>query len=164
MSNVKECECKIYFESLHPNAKLPINSEGNVGWDICCVSDDNFGNKSYSGSNKDKRITLYPGEKHVFSTGLRAEITPGYAVLLWDRSGLSAKHSIHRLAGVIDSSYRGEWKICLVNLGNKSYDIEEGDKIIQGIVTRKIETFVDWSTEPLSETNRGGQGFGSTGK
>ena len=103
-------------------------------------------------------------DKHraIVSTGIKAEIPPGLGLFLWDRSGLSAKHGLHRVAGVIDSAYRGEIKVALVNLSNKVYHIKKGDRIAQGILAPIIlATPVEVAS--VSDTARGAAGFGSTG-
>lgn len=106
--------------------------------------------------------TLKPGETYMFSTGIAVEIPSGYVALLWDRSGLGSK-GIHRLAGVIDSGYRGEWKVVLTNLTKKKYAIVAGDKIVQCIV-QKFEPVNIKEVKTLKESKRGAKGFGSSGK
>tara|TARA_A100001201_G_scaffold89725_2_gene78619 strand:+ start:755 stop:1201 length:447 start_codon:yes stop_codon:yes gene_type:complete len=106
--------------------------------------------------------TIKSGESHLFSTGIACEIPSGYCALLWDRSSLGSK-GVHRLAGVIDSSYRGEWKVCLINLSDKDYEVESGDKICQAII-QKVEYFDFDPVDELSDTDRGQGGFGSTGR
>jgi dUTP pyrophosphatase len=105
---------------------------------------------------------LKPRETYMFSTGIAVEFSKGYVALLWDRSGLGSK-GIHRLAGVIDSGYRGEWKVVLVNLTNKPYVIRKGDKIIQ-CVMQKFEPVRIKEVKKLSETARASAGFGSSGR
>jgi len=107
-------------------------------------------------------FTLKPGERHVFGTGISVEFPDGFVALLWDRSGLGSK-GIHRLAGVIDSGYRGEWKVALINLSDEPYEITAGDKIIQ-CVLQQFEPVEITETETLSETERAGAGFGSSGR
>lgn len=106
--------------------------------------------------------TLQPGEVHAFSTGLAAAIPSGYVALLWDRSGLGSK-GIHRLAGVIDAGYRGEWRVVLINLTNSPYAVNAGDKIIQCVV-QKFEAADVREVDVLSNSSRGGKGFGSSGR
>ena len=98
----------------------------------------------------------------MFSTGIAVEFPPIYVALLWDRSGLGSK-SIHRLAGVIDSTYRGEWKVILTNLSSKTYLVKKGDKIIQCIL-QKYEDPEITEVSSLSETTRASEGFGSSGR
>ena len=106
--------------------------------------------------------TLRPGERHTFSTGIAVEFPEGYVALFWDRSGLGSK-GIHRLAGVIDSGYRGEWKVVLFNTTDQPYKIKKGDKIIQ-CVLQKFEPVQIEEAEVLSETARAEAGFGSSGR
>ena len=72
-------------------------------------------------------------------------------------------YNIHRLAGVIDSSYRGNIKVCLTNLGNKPYRVDTGDRIIQAYIAPILD--VEWeSVDKLDDSDRGEYGFGSSGK
>ncbi len=109
--------------------------------------------------------SVEPGQRALIDTGLHLEIPAGFVGLVKDRSSVAAA-GIHTLAGVIDSSYRGELKILLANLGSSRYQIRAGQKIAQLIVvpayTEAIE-FVD-SLEDLSTSQRGSGGFGSTGE
>ena len=106
--------------------------------------------------------TLQPGERHMFTTGIACSFPEGYVGLLWDRSGLGSK-GIHRFAGVIDSGYRGEWKVILCNLTPEPFEIKAGDKIIQCIV-QKFEPTEISEVESLEESARGEKGFGSSGR
>src|SRR5689334_6860319 len=106
--------------------------------------------------------TLQPGERHMFSTGIACSFPEGYVGLLWDRSGLGSK-GIHRLAGVIDSGYRGEWKVVLCNLTNEPFEIKAGDKIIQCIL-QKFEASEITEVTELEDSERGEKGFGSSGR
>lgn len=106
--------------------------------------------------------TLKPSEVHAFSTGISASFPEGYVALLWDRSGLGSK-GIHRLAGVIDSEYRGEWKVVLANLSDEPYQIKAGDKIAQ-CVLQKFEPVEIKEVKKLTVTARGAGGFGSSGR
>ena len=113
-------------------------------------------------------IALYPEDTKLISTGIAFGIPAGYAGLIWDRSGLGSK-GIHRHAGVVDSSYRGEVKVCLSNSlsGHHSaeniYFISKGDRIAQ-ILFQKVPHFDLVETEELDDTDRGSSGFGSSGK
>jgi dUTP pyrophosphatase len=95
-------------------------------------------------------------------TGIKMQIPEGTGLFLWDRSGMSARDGIHRVAGVLDADYRGELKVALINLSNKVYHIKKGDKIIQGILA-PIILAKPVQVASLSETARGAGGFGSTG-
>jgi len=106
--------------------------------------------------------TLPVGGIHKFRTGIAVACPEGSALLLWDRSGLAAKHGLHRLAGVVDEGYRGEVQIVLVNLGGRSVTLREGDRIAQGILTPVLTPPV-LEVEDLDDSDRGSGGFGSTG-
>lgn len=106
--------------------------------------------------------TLKPGETYAFSTGIATSFPKGYVALIWDRSGLGSK-GVHRLAGVIDAGYRGEWKIILINLSKKAYKVSAGDKIAQCIF-QKVEAVSIRETKTLTTSKRGVKGFGSSGR
>ena len=106
--------------------------------------------------------TLQPGERHLFSTGISVEFPAGHVALLWDRSGLGSK-GIHRLAGVIDSEYRGEWKVALINLTDEPYEIKAGDKVIQCVLQEFTPVQIN-EVQQVTETQRGSRGFGSSGR
>lgn len=108
-------------------------------------------------------LTLAPGERAPVATGLRVEIPAGYAGLVWPRSGLAVRHGIDTLAGVIDSDYRGEVRVILVNHGREPFRIEPGDRIAQ-LVVQKIERAVFAAASELAGTVRGERGFGSSGR
>jgi dUTP pyrophosphatase len=116
----------------------------------------------------DEDKAIYPEETKLISTGIAFAIPDGYAGLIWDRSGLGSK-GIHRHAGVVDCSYRGEVKVCLSNSlsGHHSaeniYFISKGDRIAQ-ILFQKVPHFDLVETEELDDTDRGSSGFGSSGK
>ena len=121
---------------------------GDAGYDLFAIAD----------------YRVEPGQRALVNTGLHLEIPAGFVGLVKDRSSMAAA-GIHTLAGVIDSSYRGELKILLVNLGGSPYQIRRSQKIAQLLVvpvhTESIE-FVD-SLADLSASARGAGGFGSTG-
>lgn len=153
----------INVEKVHEKSIIPKSQELNLGFDLHIVSDGAFYRHYEPGEEISKRYVLGPGEKRLFKTGLKMAIPSGFGVLLRDRSGLAAKHGLHVLAGVIDSSYRGEWMICIVNLGKKPYQFVEGDRIAQGIIVP--DYFVQFNeVESLDKTERGESGFGSTGR
>jgi dUTP diphosphatase len=108
-------------------------------------------------------LSLAPGERAAVPTGLRLQIPPGHVGLVWPRSGLALRHGIDTLAGVIDSDYRGELRVVLVNHGREAFRIERGDRIAQLLVQR-----VERASFPVAETlegsGRGEGGFGSTGR
>jgi len=107
-------------------------------------------------------VTLAPGERAAVATGLHLEIPPGHVGLVWPRSGLAVKHGIDTLAGVIDSDYRGEVRVVLVNHGREPFAIAKGDRVAQLLVQR-VETAA-FVRAAIDDTARGQGGFGSTGR
>lgn len=109
-------------------------------------------------------ITLMPSERRLVPTGLFVEIPQGIEAQIRARSGLAIKHGIGLVNGVgtVDSDYRGEWNIPLINWGQEPYTIHSGDRIAQVIFSRYEKAdFV--SVSQISETERGAGGFGHTG-
>ena len=111
-----------------------------------------------------KSITIKPNSKAIIPTGLFLSIPDGYEIQIRPRSGLAAKKSISILntPGTIDSDYRGEIKVILINLGNKTFKVEKGSRIAQ-MVLCPIEKAKIREVEDLEKTYRGSGGFGSTG-
>jgi dUTP pyrophosphatase len=97
------------------------------------------------------------------ATGLHVEIPAGHVGLVWPRSGLAVRHGIDTLAGVIDSDYRGEVRVVLVNHGDAEFRIEPGDRIGQ-LLLQKVERASFAKADSLPATFRGEGGFGSTGR
>ena len=109
-------------------------------------------------------VTIEPGARHAVATGLAVAIPPGYEIQVRPRSGLALKHgiSVPNTPGTIDSDYRGELKVILINHGSEAFAIARGDRVAQLVlapVTRAAWSEVD----ELGETERGSGGFGSTG-
>lgn len=111
-----------------------------------------------------QNVTLSPGKSSLIPTGLFFEIPDGYEVQVRPRSGLAAKNGITVLntPGTIDSDYRGEIKVILINLGEKDFTINDGDRIAQMVIA-PVTTADFMFAENLSETDRGSGGMGSTG-
>ena len=110
-------------------------------------------------------ISLAPGARHAVATGFAIAIPPGYEVQVRPRSGLALKHGITCLntPGTIDSDYRGEVKVILANLGEQPFEVIRGERIAQLVPAPVIKArFIE--VEALLETERGGGGFGSTGR
>jgi len=131
------------FKRLTNEAIVPTFAcEGDAGFDLYSTED----------------YVLKPHERYLFMIGLVSEIPSGHCVFIKPKSGLAVKFGIDVLAGVIDTGYRGEWGVLLINLGEKPFEVKKGDKIAQGVLltlgTRIIE-----AGEP-SETERGTKGFG----
>ena len=113
-----------------------------------------------------QRTTIQPGSFELIKTGLFVEIPYGYEIQIRPRSGLALKHGITVLnsPGTIDSDYRGEIGVILINHGTEPFDINVGDRIAQ-MVLSKVE-HIQWHALGSldSGTKRGEKGFGSTGK
>lgn len=110
-------------------------------------------------------VTLNPMERQLIPTGLFIELPIGYEAQVRARSGLSIKYGITLInaIGTVDSDYRGELKVPLVNLGNEPFLIKHGERIAQLVVTK--HDIVQWEiVERLEDTDRGSGGFGHTGK
>ena len=109
-------------------------------------------------------VTLQPGERALIATGLKMEIPAGCEGQIRARSGLAVRHGIALVNGVgtIDSDYRGEIKIALINLGEEDFVIENGDRIAQMVFSTYERAAFEISDE-LSETERSIGGFGHTG-
>lgn len=109
-------------------------------------------------------VTLMPGERRLIPTGMYVELPDGVEAQIRARSGLSIRHGITMINGVgtVDSDYRGEWNVPLVNLGQEPYTINDGDRIAQAVFSR-YERAEFIHSEEVNDTERGGGGFGSTG-
>ena len=111
-----------------------------------------------------EEYVLKPMERRLISTGIKIEIPHGYEAQVRPKSGLAIEHGISHAnsGGTIDSGYRGEIKVPLINLSDKSYKIEKGKKIAQ-MVFAKVEEAVFEEVGELGPTARNESGFGSTG-
>jgi len=109
-------------------------------------------------------VTLAPGTRHAVATGLALAIPPGYEVQVRPRSGLALKHgiSVPNAPGTIDSDYRGELRVILINHGAEPFAVRRGDRVAQLVLAPVVRAC--WlEVEDLDETARGEGGFGSTG-
>lgn len=170
----------VAYLKLHEDAQAPQKSgEDELGIDIRCISYDEFEDGCVDNSppltnwetpyikplpehRQDRYLELPPGMSATLRTGLSFAIPRNYGFLLRDRSGLGMKCITHT-AGVIDSTYRGEWFINLVNLCGKTYMFRPGDKICQAIVVPRIPVVIN-EVDSLDGTSRGTKGFGSSGR
>ena len=110
-------------------------------------------------------LTLEPGQRAMVPTGLAIAVPPGFEAQVRPRSGLAAKHGIScvNTPGTIDSDYRGEVHVILVNLGHEPFIVHRGERIAQMIIAAYAR--VDWDeVDALDDTERGAGGFGSTGR
>lgn len=110
-------------------------------------------------------VTLSPGERRLIPTGLSVEIPPGFEMQIRPRSGAALKHGLGlpNSPGTIDSDYRGQLGVILINLGDQPVSIHHGDRIAQAIIAPVVRAIFE-EAEALSETERGAGGFGSTGR
>jgi dUTP pyrophosphatase len=109
-------------------------------------------------------VTLAPGARHAVATGLAMAIPPGYEIQVRPRSGLALKHGITvpNTPGTIDSDYRGELKVILINHGSEPFPIARGDRVAQ-LVLAPVTQATWREVAELDQTDRGAGGFGSTG-
>lgn len=138
---------QLKYKKLNPAAKITGYARpGDVGLDLFSLEEK----------------TLHPGEHHRFYVGVAFEFPVGYAGIIKDKSSISSK-GLHTMGGVFDAGYRGEYNVHLVNLSNEPYTIEKGDKIAQ-VIFYPVALAQLQEVSELSESERGDQGFGSTGK
>ena len=140
---------KVKFKKLNEEAIIPeFKTAGSAGMDITSIED----------------VTLNPGQFKIVKTGLACAIGEGYEVQIRPRSGMACKYGITVIntPGTIDSDYRGEIGVGLINLSAGQFDINKGDRIAQ-LVVNKIEQPEIEIVDELDETERGAGGFGSTG-
>ena len=143
---------KILVKKFNKNIKPPIyKTSGSSGMDIVAYVK--------------KKITIRPSEISVIPTGVALAIPKNYEIQIRPRSGLAAKKGITVLntPGTIDSDYRGEVKVILINLSKKAFVVKSGDRIAQMILCPVIKGKLK-EVNILPETIRGRGGFGSTGK
>ena len=146
---MKKVEVKVVREK---GVELPkYETKGSAGMDVR--------------ANIKEPITLNSLERILIPTGLKVAIPEGYEIQVRPRSGLAIKHGITMLntPGTVDSDYRGELKVIVVNLSNEAYTIEPNERIGQ-FVLNKIEQIEFIEVEELDSTERGEGGFGHTGK
>ncbi len=144
---------QIYLERIAGAKDIPIPdymTDGSSGMDLY--------------ANVDKDIVIQPGESALVPTGIKIELPQGYEAQIRPRSGMALKHGITVLnsPGTIDSDYRGEIKVILINLGKKEFTVCRKMRIAQMIISRiwKAEMI---EVEQLKNTKRGDGGFGHTG-
>ena len=138
----------IRVKKTEKKAIVPTRSnQSDAGWDLYSVT----------------TRPIAPSQRVTIKTGISLEIPEEYVGLIWPRSGMSVKNGIDVLAGVVDSGYRGEIKVCLLNTSREWMDIKEGDRIAQ-ILFQEVPHFQLQEVEILQNSDRGQGGFGSTGK
>lgn len=141
----------IEVKKLNDKAKLPCRATADsAGADLCaCINDD---------------IALMPGERRLIPTGIAIAVPTGFGGFVFPRSGLSSKFgvSLANCVGVIDSDYRGEVKVPVINHSSEPYTIKAGERIAQ-LVIMPVDLCEYGLSDELDKTERGEGGFGSTG-
>jgi dUTP pyrophosphatase len=138
----------IKVKKTEERAIIPTRSNSDdAGWDLYSIT----------------TRPIAPSQRVTIRTGISLQIPEEYVGLIWPRSGMSVKNGIDVLAGVVDSGYRGEIKVCLLNTSREWMDIKEGDRIAQ-ILFQEVPHFKLQEVEILQNSDRGQGGFGSTGK
>ncbi|MBD3260981.1 MAG: dUTP diphosphatase [Candidatus Altiarchaeales archaeon] len=138
------------IKKIHPEAKVPTyQTSGSSGADLYAV----------------ENVDLLPGEWETIKTGLSFEMSPGLEVQIRPRSGLAFKHGVTVLntPGTIDSDYRGELKVILINHSPDVFRVSVGDRIAQMVLSKVYRRNFEIVDE-ISATERGAGGFGSTGR
>lgn len=147
----KDFKIKIKFINKSENENPVYAKEGDSGFDL----------------RADESGTLKPLERKLVSTGLFFELPDGYEMQVRPRSGLALKHGITVLntPGTVDTGYRGEIKVLLINLSNEEFTWEKGERIAQGVITSRVSSdFGDLvEVTEINKSERGEGGFGSTG-
>ena len=140
------------FVKLSPDAHLPeYKSEGASGADLFAYIEN--------------EAVLKPLERRLVPTGVAVQLPHGYELQVRPRSGLALKHGITVLntPGTVDSDYRGELQVLLINLGSEDFYLKKGDRIAQAVIS-KVERVNFQGVSSLNETKRGTAGYGSTGR
>ncbi len=139
---------KLKIKKTHPEAIIPKYTHvGDAGMDFYASADFEIDNM----------------ERNAVPTGVSMENPEGYFGLIWDKSGIAQNEGIKTIGGVIDSSFRGEIRIAVINLSGKKYIFKKGHKVAQMLI-QKVERVMIEEVENLSESTRGEKGFGSSGK
>ncbi len=138
---------KIKFKKLHEDAITPKYAKpGDVGMDLHSIEE----------------FILKPNETRLTKTGISIQLPHGYASLIWPRSGLASKKSIHVMGGVIDPEYRGDYGVILKNLSQEDFEVTKGMRIAQ-LLIQPVEIADMEEVEELDDTERGSGAFGHTG-
>jgi len=141
---------KLKFKKLSPEANLPMYAtEGSAGFDFQCL----------------ESFSIEPLERKLIKTGLSVELPNGYEMQVRSRSGLALKQGVIVLnaPGTVDSDYRGEIGVILINMSGNAQFFQAGDRIAQGVIAKVKQPTKIIEVVELKETERGEGGFGSTG-
>lgn len=136
----------IKFKKLNDGAQTPKQGrDGDAGFDLYA----------------DKSCEIWPGGQATIPTGVACQLPEGFAGFIWPRSGMATRHMINVHAGLIDQNYRGEIQVCLINHGDRKIEIRKGDRVAQMVVSPFLTGAVE--VDELDDTERGNNGFGSSG-
>ena len=139
---------EIKVQRLNSEAIIPTKANlSDAGWDLSAAED----------------AIIDPSARELISTGVAIAVPEGFVGLIWDRSSMAAKRGVHRFAGVIDSGYRGEIKVCLWNASDRYCVVNRGERIAK-ILFQQVPPFTLIEVFSLDDTDRGRGGFGSSGK
>jgi len=139
---------EIQVQKLSKTTRLPTKAnESDAGWDLYASED----------------VIIEPSQTQTVGTDIAMAIPDGYVGLIWDRSGMATKRGVHRFAGVIDSGYRGEIKVCLWNSSQEHCIIKKGDRMAQ-ILFQPVPPLPMIEVQDINTTSRGTKGFGSSGR
>lgn len=138
---------ELQIKKLREDAILPAFArKGDAGFDLVSC----------------ETVELQPGERKTVPTGVSIAIPEHHVGFIMDRGGVALNKGLHCMAGVVDSNYRGEWKIVMVNLNKEATIVEKGTRIAQGLIVPLLP-FSITEVKELDETERGGRGFSSSG-
>jgi dUTP pyrophosphatase len=138
---------KIHCKKLSGTAQLPkYGRDGDAGLDL----------------HSNQNVVIDPDSRRLVKTGIALAIPKGYVGLIWDRGGMAAKNGITTMAGVVDSNYRGEVGVVLLNTTREPYAVTTGDRIAQMLIQPVVSAVLE-QVEELDETNRGAGAYGSSG-
>ena len=142
---------EVLIKRLSKNIELPkYETSGSSGMDLT--------------ANIEKQIKIEPGKTSIIPTGISVSIPKNFEIQIRSRSGLAAKSQVSVLnsPGTIDADYRGELKVILINLGNKTFVVERGARIAQMVLCPVVKAKFK-EVDSLDDTDRGASSFGSTG-
>lgn len=140
---------RVRIKKLDPRAQIPryIRGEEDAALDLHCL----------------EGCVIPAGQGRIFDTGLAFEIPPGTVGLVCDRGGLAFKNDLTTVGGVLDPGYRGDLRVKLFNLGQQPYEVQAGERIAQLIIANIGRVELE-ETDNLSETKRGSNAYGSSGR
>lgn len=145
--SVAKTDIKLNFLKLSKNIESPEYAlDSDAGFDVKAI----------------ENVSLFPLEQKTVGTGIAIEVPEGYVGIVRDRAGIVQKMNVHTVAGTFDSGFRGELSIMLVNMNDKTVEIEKGMRIAQIILIPIVKAKIV-EVKKLSETERGERSFGSTG-